>query len=251
MIGRMPTQQVIAMLKAARPAQALGILSAMPFDRVTHVTTSIEPADLTAMMLALPPDQQVELLTMIPAERRLLIFSRLSMRQFADLLPVVTPDIAAQMLADVSTATAAELLSDMPPNAAARLLPLLPRGNTVVQTMYELRARESIVRAARNVSWLDQSSCDLAADVFGRRVQVAIRFLPDPFPVHVDVDRAASHADWRTIDGMLVVTNVRPGELALLQVKHQQQAGRRLELVHWVDQRDDGLLKRALVRLAG
>jgi MgtE intracellular N domain len=250
MIGQMPTQQVIAMLKAAKPAQAFGVLSSMPIDRITHVMTSMEPADLTAMLLALRPRQQVEFLAMIPPERRPLIFSRLSMGQFADLLPAVTPEIAAQMLADVSTAAAAELLSDMPPNAAARLVPLLPRGSAVVQAMYEIQARESVVRAAPNVSWLDQGSRDLAADVFGRRVQVAIRFLPETSSMPVDVDRAVGHADWGSIAGMLIVTNLRPGEPALLQVKHQQQAGRPVELVRWLDQRDDGVLKRALVRLA-
>jgi hypothetical protein len=117
--------------------------------------------------------------------------------------------------------------------------------------MYEIRARESVIRAAPNVSWLDQSSCDIAADVFGRRVHVAIRFVPDTWLTPGDVDRAVRHADWTSIAGLLVVSSAKPGEPALLQAKHHQQAGCRVELVRWADERDCGLLKRALVRLAG
>jgi hypothetical protein len=119
------------------------------------------------------------------------------------------------------------------------------------QAMYERQARESVVRAAPNVSWLDQSSCDIAADLFGRRVHVAIRFVPETGLLQVDVVRAVRHADWMGIAGMLVVTNAAPAEPALLEAKHQQQAGRRVELIRWADRRDDGVLKRTLVRLAG
>jgi MgtE intracellular N domain len=251
MIGQMPTQQVIAMLRAIRPAQALGVLASMPIDRITHVMTHMEPADLAAMMFALDPRKQVELLEMVPADRRLLIFNELSMRQLADLLPMATTDIAAQILAGVSISAAAELLSDISSDVAARLLPLLPDGHTVLQAMYERQARESVVRAAPKVSWLNQNTCDLAADVFGRRIYVAIRFLPDPSPIQLDIDRAAGSADWTSIAGMLVVTNRRPGEPALLQAARQQLAGHHVELLRWIDQRDDGALKRALVKLGG
>jgi hypothetical protein len=251
MIGNMPTHQVIEMLKATRPTQALGVLESMPSDRVTHVMTHMTPADLTAIMLALNPRQQAELLSMAPAERHPLIFSELNMRQFADLLQAVTPGIAAQMLAGVSTTYAAEVLSDVSPDSANRLLSLLPQADTVVRALYEWQARDSVVRAARNVSWLDHRTCDLAADLFGRRVHVAIRFLPDPSAMQIDVDSTARHADWASIAGLLVVTNVIPGEEALLQARRQRKEGYRVELVQWVDRDDDSPLKRALVRLAG
>ena len=65
-----------------------------------------------------------------------------------------------------------------------------------------------------------------------------------------ELHRLVLDADWMTLDGMLVLTEGVPTERAAAYVAAVRTAGYRLELLRWADARDDGLLKRALVRLA-
>ena len=251
MIGYMPTQHVIAMLKAAHPAQAFDVLAAMPVERFALVTTTMDPADLTAILMGIDPRRQTDLLSMLPAERRLLMFQQLSKRQLADLIPAIDPNIGVEMIAGLPTGSAAELLSSMPSATVTRLLGLLPEAGAVIRAMYERHARESVVGAAHTVSWPDESMCDLVAEVLGHWLHVAIRFQPGPQSTPLDVDGAASDADWTSVSGMLLMTNAKPGGPSAQKALQLEQAGRKLEIVQWIDKRDDGTLKRALVRLVG
>lgn len=252
MIGHMPTKQVIALLTSAKPAQAAGILLSMTPDRVAVLLTELDPAH-TARILLAARDRRADVFMAIPAEQVPQVLAHLSMPQFVELLVAVPPPAAAQLLRDRPPRWAADILSELPPETSTRLRAILTEDQSEAfsSAVYERRAAESVVGIATRVSWSDQRACDLLAEVFGKQVHIAVRYLPRAPLTASDVDLAASYAHWGHIVGLVLLTNVALDDSGSQQARAFTRSGRPLEALRWIDERDDGAFKRALVRLAG
>jgi hypothetical protein len=89
----------------------------------------------------------------------------------------------------------------------------------------------------------------LLTEVFGRPVQILVKDRPAGSFANADLRGAIGATDWRRIAGLVIVTNavLDPGLPAAL--RDARQHGFVVEVVHWEDERDDGALKRTLVRL--
>jgi len=156
-------------------------------------------------------------------------------------------------LCDVPARVAAGLIAELPAERQRRLEDLLPPDQFVelASALYERRATEAIVRSAERTTRLDDRTGDLRAELFGRVVQIAVRYVAGASLTGPDVAAAASNARWREIAGLLVLTNAEPAETARTQVAEFRRAGISIEVIRWFDTRDDGAFKRSLVRLAG
>lgn len=253
MLGQMPTTQVVAMLKVSGPAQAVGILTSMPADRMAALLAVMEPADLARILAAAPAVRRGELLAAVPAERIGALLRELPAPQVSELLSVVPAELAAQLLRGSPPQQAAQLLSTLPQQTRALLLDAmeLDSADGLSLAVYEQEATEAVGRVSGRVSRLDRSGRDVLAEVFGRNVHVAVRYCATEASLGSAVYNAVAEANWRRVAGLVVVTNVALPDDAVALADNARGAGRPLELVRWIDARDDGAFKRALVRIAG
>jgi hypothetical protein len=173
--------------------------------------------------------------------------------QLADVVTVLPIDVAVRLVRDMSPRAAADLLLEIPTQRRASLQDAMTpsRPDEFAATVYQRQAEESILRIATRASWLDQEAGSLLSEVFGRTVQVMIRYRPDPVFTEVDLHAAAQAADWRRIVGLVVLTNAAPTPGVAVLIRELRAVGHVVDVVPWIDDRDDGSFKRALVRLVG
>ncbi len=160
---------------------------------------------------------------------------------------------------------AVRLVRRLPPPAVAELLLALPTPERAALqealaslpdaspagSDYHRAAEASLGRVATSVTWLAPRVGVLMIDVFGRPVQVALRDRPGQTLTPADVHAAVVGVDWRRARGLAVLTNARLDPALGAALREFHQLGYRVEVVSWHDDRDDGALKRVLVRLAG
>jgi len=249
----MPTAQLIAILKSSGPAQAVSLLLSMPAERMAVLSAMLEPAAIARMLVLAPGDRRAELLATVPAERVPLVLRELSTRRGAALLSLFPTEWVEQVLRSAPPDQAAELMSAMPQGVGSRLLESmeLDSSDELASAVYEQAAMRSVARAAVQVSQLDDNACDLLAEVFGKRLRICVRYCATEAMLGFAVYHAATEVSWRGVAGIVIVTNVALTDDVALIVENARSLGRTLEVVRWADERDDGVFKRALVRLAG
>lgn len=251
-MGHVPTKQLIALLNSTSPAQAVSTIFSMTADRIAVLLTEMDPAHIARMLVAASGQRKADLFAAIPPDRASLVLQELSVPQFASFLSAVPAQMGAQVLHAGSPRWAAHILRELPPETRSQLLSATTNHTEEFSSaVYERGVTESIVRIVARASWLDQRTCDLLAEVFDKNVHIAVRYQAGEFLTGAEVDEVAARADWRYIAGLVVVTNAALADSAEEQAKAIQYSGRELKLLHWTDERDDGALKRALVRLAG
>lgn len=241
------------MLRGAGPREAVRILRSVPPERVSVLLTEMETAEVARLIVAAGGDQTADMLRSVPAERFAPIIRCMSMRELANLVGAVPPELAARCLEAVTARAAVEVISELPEPDQARLVDLIEaqhRGD-VSQALYERNAQESVVRIATRVSWLNQATCDLLAVAMNQTFQVAVRHRRVPPFTLDDIDSVLSTAAWATIAGLIVLTNVPPDTNADQRLRQVRSSGRLVDVLRWTDRRDDGTLKRTIVRMVG
>jgi hypothetical protein len=247
----MPIQQVIIMLRATKPADAANVLLSMTSDRIQVLMTELDPVDIARILDGAKDPQKLGLVLAIPAAGRLAVLRLLPLPRLVALLCVLPPEPAAGLLATVPPRVAAELFTELPAEVRRPLPDLLEPLQPVEfwSVLYERRAAEAVVEAARRVSWLDERAGELQAEVFGKLLHIAVRYVPETPLSGAQVAEAANRADWRGIVGLMVLSNLTPAESARAEAEALTRAGRPVEVLRWFDQNDDGVFKRALVRM--
>jgi hypothetical protein len=250
MLGQMPTPQVIALLQAMPAAAAAGVLVAMPADHVEVLLAELPPAALARLLPAVEPDQRADLVAATPAGRLPAMLRALSL------------DDAAALLGVLDAGEAARLLGALPPEARPQLVSALPEATRrsvyaamsttgageLASAVYERRAVAALARIATVRSRPAPRAA--VTDVLGSRLLVHVRPAgPGPLDAE-ELHELVLAADWSELDAVLVVAEQTPTDRAAAHAGTIRACGYRLELLRWVDDRDDGLLKRALVRVA-
>jgi MgtE intracellular N domain len=250
-LDHMPVKQVLAMLRASKPAAAANVLLALTADRVGVLMTELEPPDVARILLGAKPAQKAELLAWVPADARLPVLRQLSTPQLIGLLSELPPAPAARILTDLPPRVAAELFVELAADVRGRL------GEPLAQTqpdefwsvLYDRRAAETLVSVASRVSWLDERAAELQAEVFGQQVHVAVRYRARPGLTGPDLAEAAARVSWPEVAGLLVLTQLGLADSAKSEAEVIRRSGFPVEAIRWADDSDDGTLKRALVRL--
>lgn len=253
MLGRMPTPQVITLLKASGPAKAAATLLTFPGDRIGVLLAAMPPADLAGVLAASTAAQRSQLLPGMTAEKTLLVLAELTTGQVADVLAAMPPAPAAALLSAAPAPEAGRILSVLPEGTRVAVLELMApdRAADVLAARYEQRVINSVSRITRRVFRLPWPTCDLTAGVLHRSVHVAVRYHGRRALADQEVWEVATAADWNNIAGIAVVTDAELTDAVLRYGSTVDAAGYPLELLRWTSEEDDGALKRALVRLGG
>jgi hypothetical protein len=247
------TDDFIAQIVSAKANHAANMVLSMPWVQIQAVMGDLGPSEVARVLVGAHPDRKADLIGVIGSDRIPAVLSRLTVHQLADMVSVLAIEVAVALVRDMSPRAAADLLLEIPTQRRVALQEAMTptRPDEFAATVSQRQAEESILRIATRVSWLDQSAGSLLAEVFGRTVQVMVRYRPDAAFTEVDLHGAAKAADWRRIVGLVVLTNAKPATGIPSVIRELRIMGRSADVVSWLDNGDDGSFKRALVQLAG
>lgn len=257
MLGQMPTKHVIAMLNSVGAAQGADTLLSMPGDRIEVLMNEMTPAEVARLLDGARADRKADLLAVIGPHRAPAILSRFTIHQLADLVSSLPMHGAADLLRSMAPYAAADLLMEIPTQRRMMLQEVLvPRQpEQLTAAVYHREVEQSLVQIATRISWLDQAGGAIMAEVMGRPFQIMARHLPDATFSGDDLRTVAALIDWRRVVGGIVLTNATvqtdaTGADSISPViRELRQYGHAIDVVRWTNDGDDGLLKRALVRL--
>ncbi|MFY1637762.1 magnesium transporter MgtE N-terminal domain-containing protein [Solwaraspora sp. WMMB335] len=245
----MPVTQLIAMVRSTPPRQAVGLLAAMPADRLPVVVAELQPADLIRLLPAAGNDLRTRMLALLTAD------------QLADLARAMPVADAVEILARLPTGQVQAVANRLPQPTAAALLGALPtdRQAELLSVMrpqqaqaawagtYQREVAEALTRANAEVSIpADAPAGIVLVQIFGWRITVAARRDDDGRIAVRDAEDAAYRL---RANAALAVTDYQPATDVLDYCDEARRQGRPISAVSWTDNRHDGYLKRALVGL--
>jgi Mg/Co/Ni transporter MgtE len=250
----MPTQHLVNMLRATPPQRAVGVLLAMPRDRIDRLLSAMDGRLLARMLIAADPDRRASLLNHLDDARLAAELALLPMAEAAAVMAALPPERATAQLDRVSSEHLALLLDAMPGPQRRRLVEAMDplRLADLRRVGFEKSVIESLRRTSVNLSWVpDDYGSNLFAGVMHRLFGISLCYVDAgemPPAAVVAAQRAFAQ---QQVHGVLVVTNVPPSLEAVTLVRDALFAGLPALVVSWDPEDNDGVLARALVRLAG
>jgi hypothetical protein len=227
------------MLGAAPPQRAVQVLLAMPRDRITRLIAAMDGRLIATLLIAADPARRTALLGHLDDARLAAELALLPMAEAAGVMAALPPDRAEAQLDRVSSERLAVLLDRMPGPARRRLVDVL-------------ELIDALRRTSASLSWVPEDrGSNLYAGLFHRVFGISLCYL-DAGPLRSAVVAAAQQVFRPTgVHGLLVVSNAppSPGSLELISDPHRSMAPG--AVVTWSADDNDGVLGRALVRLAG
>ncbi|MEV6600193.1 hypothetical protein AB0M36_25600 [Actinoplanes sp. NPDC051346] len=249
----MPTEHVVTMLNATPPQRAVGVLLGMPSDRVDALLGAMDGRLIAKLLIAAEPERRATLLGHLDDARLSAELALLPLVEAAAVLAALPAQRARPQLERVSSENLALLLDAMPGLQRRRLVDVLEpsRLADLRRVGYSKRVIESLRRTAAGLQFLDDQDCDLLAGVLHRLFGVALRYV-DAGPLHPAAIAAAQRAfAAQQVHGLLIVTNAMAGAEAMHLAAHPRDAEIPTLVITWDPDDNDGVLGRALVRLAG
>jgi hypothetical protein len=251
-VADMPLRDVIAMLNSVGPAYAVDDLLAMPAARIEAVMAELTPAEITRLLNGSRVHRRAELLAAIGPVRGLAVLTRMPPHELVELISSLPLPVAVGVLRGMPPASSAALLLEIPTQRRSMLQEALGLGQPTMEaavSTYYRAAEMSVARIATGTSRLDHTPGDLLAEVMGRPFQISIRFHGDAPYTGDDLRLVAGRVDWRRVMGMLVLTNATPADTIAGVIRELRHYGHAVDVVRWLNEADDGVMKRALVRL--
>jgi hypothetical protein len=243
---------VIARIAAADAADAATIVLGLPWQQARAVVAAAGPREVARLLLGVRADRVQELIDHVPPQLMPAVLAQLPLAEIAQLLPLLSMEGAMRAVHSLPPGVAAELLLILPSAqrqalqaAVAEAAAAGPSGG------YGTQVEQAVRRTVGRVTLLDARATSMLTEVFGRPVQVVAWDRPGKGFGEADLRAAIGTADWRQITGLLVVTNAALDPALPGAVREARVAGYAVEPVQWLDDRDDGTLKRILVRLVG
>ena len=248
----MPLRDVIAMLNSVNPAYGVDDLLAMPAMRVEAVMAELTVAEIARLLTGSRVHRRAELLAAIGPVRGVTVLTRMPPHELAELISSLPLPVAVGVLRGMPSAASAGLLLELPTQRRAMLQEALGLGQPTMEaavSTYYRDAEMSVVRIATGLSRLDHTPGDLMAEVMGRPFQISIRYHGDAPYNGDDLRLVATRVDWRRVMGLLVMTNATPADTIAGVTRELRHQGHAVDVVRWLNEADDGVMKRALVRL--
>ena len=250
----MPTQHVVAMLKASPPERAVKALLSMPRERIDRLLAAMDGRLIARMLIAADPGKRAALLGHLDDARLAAELALLPMVEAAAVLAALPPDRARPQLEQVSSEHLSMLLDAMPGPQRRRLVQVLDpqRLHELRRVGYEKAVIEALRRTAAGLQWVpDDRGSNLLAGVFHRLFGLSLCYV-DEGPLQSSAVCAAQEAfAAQQVHGLLIVTNAPPSVQAVELVTDPGYGGIPALVVTWESDDNDGVLGRALVRLAG
>jgi hypothetical protein len=254
MLASMPTEQVVTVLRATPPQRAVTVLLSMPRDRVARLLGAMDGRLIARLLIAADPDRRASLLRHLDDTRLAAELALLPLIEAASVLAALPPERARPQLERVSAEQLGMLLDAMPAPQRRRLAAVLdpPRLVELRRVGFEKAVIESLGRTAAGLQWVpgDQGSHLLAA-VFQRHFGVALCHVDEGPLGPGPVARAGQAFAAQPVDGLLIVSNAVPDGPAAELVAASRHGSTPALVATWESGDNDGVLGRALVRLAG
>jgi hypothetical protein len=242
------------MLQESSPQRAVGVLLALPRDRIDRLLAEMDGRLLARMLIAADPGRRASLLSHLDDRRLAAELALLPMAEAAGVVAALPPERATAQLDRVPAEHLAMLLGAMPDPHRRRLVgamdPLLVAD--LRRVGFERSVIESLRRTSVNLSWVpDDYGSNLFAGILHRLLGISLCYVDDGEMSSAGVVSAQRAFAYRQVHGVLVVTNAAPTLEAVTLVHDPRYAGLPALVVTWDPDDDDGMLARALVRLAG
>jgi hypothetical protein len=253
-LGSQPTAQVVAKLRASPPQRAVTVLLSMPKDRVARLLAAMDGRLIARLLLAADPDRRASLLRHLDDTRLAAELALLPMIEAASVLAALPPERARPQLDRVSTEHLGMLLDAMPASPRRRLAALLDPSRLagLRRVAFEKAVLSSLGRTAAGLRWLpDDPGSNVLATVFRRLFGVALCYVDEGPLRSGPVRRAREVFAAHQVEGLLIVTNAIPDGPAAEFVARCPQGDLKALVATWESGDNDGVLGRALVRLAG
>lgn len=250
----MPTDHVVTMLKASPPHRAVTVLLSMPKDRIDRLLAAMDAVTIAKMLVAAGPARAAVLLGHLGDERLAAELTILPLAEAAAVLAVLPPDRAEAHLAPVSAENLALLLAAMPQPQRRVLSDALGpvRRLELRRVGYERAVIESLRRTAATLRWVpDAHGTNLFAGVFHRLFGISLCYVDSGALQSGAVAAAQELFAAEQVHGLLLVSNAPPSVEASDQMLDARYARTPALVVTWDHDDNDGVLGRALVRLAG
>jgi hypothetical protein len=241
---------VLDRIVRASAADAAAMVLDLPEPVIRTALTALGPREVARLLLGVRADRLADLLAYLPDDLLSAVLAQLTVAQLAEFVPLVPVESAVRVVTHLPADVASELLLALPtPERLAlqrRLPPPSPPGGG-----YRDQVAQAVRRATGTVTVLDRAGRALLTEVFGRPVQILVRDRPGTTFGAGDVAGVVGATDWRRVAGLVVVTNAALDPALAAGLREARTRGYVVEVVAWQDDRDDGLLKRTLVRLGG
>lgn len=241
--------EVVNRIRAAEAGHAAAFVLGLPPQQTRDVLVALGPREVARLLLGARADRVPDLVDRIVPELLPGVLAHLDVVRAAQLISLLPMELAVRVMRSMSPAAAAELLLTLPTHQRLALQEALPAPQPSGGAgAYARAVEQSIGRSAERLTWLDQRS--LIAELFGRAVQIVVWDAPDTVFTAAQLHSIAGSVDWRRVRGLLVMTNAELDSGVAGAIRDARQHGYAVDALTWLDERDDGLLKRALVRLA-
>lgn len=254
MLGSMPIEHLVTMLRATPPDRALAVLMSMPRDRQARLMARVDGRLIAAMILVADPPRQAVLLSYLDDERLADELTKLPLDRAAELVAVLPEERAVAQLGMLHPESAAALLNTMPSAQRLKLGTIIdPRQAVELRRVaYERAVNESLMRTAAETAHLPEASdSTILIRVFKQVFGVAVCYV-ESGPLDYPAAAAAVHAfSGQAVHGLLLITGAVPTDDVLTLMAELYRNGRPALVVTWRHHDNDGVLGRALVRLAG
>ncbi|WP_326553021.1 magnesium transporter MgtE N-terminal domain-containing protein [Micromonospora sp. NBC_01813] len=245
----MPITQLIAMVRSTQPRQAVGLLAAMPADRIPVVVAELTTADLIRLLPAAGNDLRARLMGLLSTEQLADLVRALPTAEAVSMLSSLPLDQVRAVADRLPQPTLAALLTSLPAEIQTELLSVMrpQQAQAAWAGTYQREVAEALARANADVSIpADAPPGIVLVQLFGWQITVAARRDDDGRVAVRDAEDAAYRL---RANAALAVTDYQPANDVLDYCDEARRQGRPISAVGWVDNRHDGYLKRALVSL--
>jgi hypothetical protein len=247
-----PLDDVIARIMSAGAMEAANMLLTLPASQWRAVVVAIGPAQAARLLVNARVDRMADLVTNIGFDLLPAVLAQLSMRQLADVISELPFELALRVAEQLPPSLRAELLLALPTQQRVALQAALPPppGPQEGAEEYLRQVEASLARIASSVSWLDRAAGALVVEVFGRPIQVLVRYRVTGSLPEEELHAVVRAVDWRQAGALILVTNVNASPALMAAQRELVRLGYPLDVLTWLDERNDGELKRTLVRLS-
>jgi hypothetical protein len=250
----MSTDHVVTMLAASPPQRAVSVLLAMPKDRIDRLLGVMDGRLISRMLIAADPSRREALLSHLTDARLAAELALLPLVETARVLACLPSDRAAAQLERVSPAILTLLLDALPAAHRKRLAALLDPVHLVDlrRADYERAVIESLRRTAARLEWVPGvRGANLRAGVFHRLFGISLCYVDNGTLPSRAVAAAQQVFVDEQVHGVLLISNAEPSPEASELTLDARYAQTPALVVTWDRDDNDGVLGRALVRLAG
>jgi Mg/Co/Ni transporter MgtE len=245
----MPVTQLITIMRSTPPQGAVGLLTAMPADRLPLVIAAMRPADIARLLPATRDDLRDTLIAALSTDQLTELVRTAATDQIVNLLPTLPRDRLGCVVDGLPDPVVSDLFARLASDGQAALLGVMHprRSHAVLARAYERDVARALVRGNANVTVTDEPPGGiLLVQNLGWRIIVAARYGDDGT---VAVRDAESTAYRLRAHGALAIIDRPPAEDIVSYCREAQRQGRPVGAVAWTNPEDDNAVKRTLVGL--